>query len=403
MSDFPPWIKDGGKPQKQSDKPGVADLYQSPNVFINNIPAVLYAKPEYSNGVAISLDAATVALLQIDGDGITDSNKDSRLNTLNQKVQDAVNSGVVSSSDVAHPIAATTVSSVTIVNSGTDITVIPTITFSGGGNNPTQATATAVISDGFVTAITLTSPGANYTQVPTVTSSNPSVVLTAVMAPTPAPPVIPPTANNSYKSAVSSPTNFDQYTQDNIPYDTLMLTANTSLARFTTKATLWAYQPKPFGPNATYGPGAAGDNKHIKAQYGLTVPQILTNLADLALNIWEPLIAKYPGMIITNTFRQGPPGGSMQQAQHGTGQAFDAQLPGASYEKYYEICCWMRDNLPVGQLLQERSAASPSKTWIHCSYENKKYGIVVPKINKVANLDLTLKSGQFIVGIHQYV
>ena len=93
----------------------------------------------------------------------------------------------------------------------------------------------------------------------------------------------------------------------------------------------------------------------------------------------------------------------MNQQQHGTGQAFDAQLPGASYAKYYEIVCWMRDTLPIGQLLQERSGASPDHTWIHCSYENKKYGIVVPKQNKAANLDLTLSTGQFSQrGLYQY-
>lgn len=39
-----PWIEDN-LPQKDSTQPGVQDLYKSPNVFINNVPVVLYATP----------------------------------------------------------------------------------------------------------------------------------------------------------------------------------------------------------------------------------------------------------------------------------------------------------------------------------------------------------------------
>jgi uncharacterized Zn-binding protein involved in type VI secretion len=173
---------------------------------------------------------------------------------------------------------------------------------------------------------------------------------------------------------------FNNYNQDNIPYNTLMLTDKTSLATFTTKAALWGNQPSPAGPNAVYSGG--GDNKYIKAQYGLTVPQILNNLANLALNVYEPIKARYPRVIVTNTFRQGPPGGSSAQAQHGLGMAMDLVFPGLTTNQYYDVAVWIRDNLPFDQLLQEKAG---SKIWIHISHYSGN-GTQVPKQNKVANL-----------------
>ena len=184
---------------------------------------------------------------------------------------------------------------------------------------------------------------------------------------------------------------FNNYNQDNIPYDTLMLTDKTSLAMFTTKAALWGNQPTPKGPNAPYAGG--GDNKYIRAQYGLTVPQILNNLANLAKNVYEPVKARYPRVIITNTFRQGPPGAGKPQAQHGLGMAMDLVFPGVPNSGYYDIACWIRDNLPFDQLLQEKCG---SKIWIHVSHYSGN-GTQVPKQNKIANV--IVDQGKFIPGL----
>lgn len=195
---------------------------------------------------------------------------------------------------------------------------------------------------------------------------------------------------------------WSQFNQDNIPYNTLMLTPKTSLAAFTTRSALWKNQPSPFGPNAVQ-PGA-GDNKHIKEQDifvrgkgsvgKITVPQILHNLSNLAANIWEPIKAKYPNAIVTNTFRQNPPGGTSPQAQHGLGMAMDIQFPGAGGQEYYEIACWIRDNLPFDQLLQEKAG---STRWIHVSHYSG-FGYQVPKINKVANC-IVSPSFSFVPGL----
>jgi hypothetical protein len=201
----------------------------------------------------------------------------------------------------------------------------------------------------------------------------------------------PPT----YAPSTSVAGDFGSYNQDNIPYDTLMLTDKTSLAEFTTKAALWGNQPNPKGPNTPYTSNnpAGGDNKFIKAQYDLTVPQILTNLANLAKNVYEPIKARYPRVIVTNTFRQGPPGAKSQQGQHGRGQAMDLVFPGLSTNQYYDVAVWIRDNLPFDQLLQEKAG---SKIWIHVSYYGGT-GIQVPKQNKVANL--IVSPYQFVPGL----
>ncbi len=63
---------------------------------------------------------------------------------------------------------------VAVVSGGTGYTASPTITFSGGGNplTVTQATATATVTSGVITAITVTSPGSGYTSAPTVSISD---------------------------------------------------------------------------------------------------------------------------------------------------------------------------------------------------------------------------------------
>lgn len=96
---------------------------------------------------------------------------------------------------------------------------------------------------------------------------------------------------------------------------------------------------------------------------GMTPSQIVNNLANLALNIYEPLKKQYPKAFMTNSFRHGA---SIGGGQHGTGQAADFQFRGVHSSDYFDIAVWMSKNLPYDQLLLEYL---PSKTvWIHCSY-----------------------------------
>ena len=60
-----------------------------------------------------------------------------------------------------------TVEGITLVSGGSGYTVVPTVTFSGGGAT-TQSTATATILNGVVTGFTGLTPGAGYTSTPTI-------------------------------------------------------------------------------------------------------------------------------------------------------------------------------------------------------------------------------------------
>ena len=60
-----------------------------------------------------------------------------------------------------------TVEGINLVSGGSGYTVVPTVTFSGGGAT-IQSTATATIADGAVTGFTGLTPGAGYTSTPTI-------------------------------------------------------------------------------------------------------------------------------------------------------------------------------------------------------------------------------------------
>jgi hypothetical protein len=131
---------------------------------------------------------------------------------------------------------------------------------------------------------------------------------------------------------------------------------------------------------------------------GLPAQNIVNNLAALALNILEPIKAKYPNMLITNTYREGP-----GQSQHGTGQAADLQFRSVGAHSYFEIATWIEKNIPYDQLLLEYL---PSKTvWIHISYAipNLPYGGQSVRVSKPINKLATLNGaagGKFTVNLH---
>ena len=99
----------------------------------------------------------------------------------------------------------------------------------------------------------------------------------------------------------------------------------------------------------------------IRAQNGLSVSQIVCNLKHLAVNILEPLKAKYPNIRINSGFRAGS-GGS----QHNKGQAVDIQIPGAPASLYSEVAAWIAKNLPFDQFILEHGKS----VWLHISYNS---------------------------------
>jgi hypothetical protein len=129
---------------------------------------------------------------------------------------------------------------------------------------------------------------------------------------------------------------------------------------------------------------------------------VVNNLAALALNVYEPIKAKYPNVSITNSYRHGA---SIGGGQHGTGQALDLQFRGVAAHDYYDIAVWISKNISYDQLLLEYL---PGKTvWIHLSFAvpGLPYGGSSVRKNKgIASTLATLNGaagGKFTPNLHQ--
>lgn len=127
---------------------------------------------------------------------------------------------------------------------------------------------------------------------------------------------------------------------------------------------------------------------------------VVNNLAALAQNCIEPIKAKYPMMLITNTYRHGATIGG---GAHGTGQACDLQFRGIPAHNYFEIAKWIEQNVPYDQLLLEYL---PGKTvWIHMSFAlpGLPYGGLSTRKSKPGNILATLNGaagGKFTPNLH---
>ena len=99
----------------------------------------------------------------------------------------------------------------------------------------------------------------------------------------------------------------------------------------------------------------------IRAQNGLSVSDIICNLKHLAVNILEPLRAKYPNIRINSGFRAGA-----SNSQHNKGQAVDIQVPGAPASLYTDMAAWIAKNLPFDQFILEHGKS----VWLHISYNS---------------------------------
>jgi len=127
---------------------------------------------------------------------------------------------------------------------------------------------------------------------------------------------------------------------------------------------------------------------------------VVNNLAALAQNVIEPIKAKYPSMLITNSYRHGATIGG---GAHGTGQAVDLQFRGVPAHSYFEIAKWIEQNIPYDQLLLEYL---PGKTvWIHLSFAlpGLPYGGISTRKSKPANILATLNGaagGKFTPNLH---
>ena len=103
-------------------------------------------------------------------------------------------------------------------------------------------------------------------------------------------------------------------------------------------------------------------------QYGITAIQRCDNLRNLAINVAEPMLAKFgpfsinSGVRNTNTTPKGV-------SQHVSGQACDIQIAGWPYAKYWENAAWIKDNIPYDQFIFEHSDKT-GLAWFHLSFNS---------------------------------
>lgn len=123
--------------------------------------------------------------------------------------------------------------------------------------------------------------------------------------------------------------------------------------------------------SASFTLGMLTKKPHIVFQHPVTTPNVqgiptktvVENLKLLAINTLEPIKAKYPNAFITNTYRED------SKTQHGRGQAADIQFRGVTKSAYYDIACWIRDNVAFDQLLLEYKTTGSGLPWIHVSFK----------------------------------
>ena len=121
-------------------------------------------------------------------------------------------------------------------------------------------------------------------------------------------------------------------------------------------------------PHFTLGSLTSGGSRMPTAQVGLTPQQIVCNLKGLAESCLEPIINKYPGMVITSGFRRpGDVAKSSATSQHYNGEAADIVIPGFNRQQHYEAVQEIQKLVPYDQLILEYSGSTT--VWIHVSFK----------------------------------
>jgi hypothetical protein len=126
-------------------------------------------------------------------------------------------------------------------------------------------------------------------------------------------------------------------------------------------------------PNFTIGQlsiNAPAQHDKVVAQCNLSEGEIAANLYNVAVNILEPIKAKYPNMFVTSAFRNfGHNTLSKSTSQHCLGLAADMQFTGVAKADYYALAGELKALLPAyDQLLLEYKTTGSGNPWIHISY-----------------------------------
>jgi len=121
-------------------------------------------------------------------------------------------------------------------------------------------------------------------------------------------------------------------------------------------------------PHFTLGALTKGGTRMPVAQQGLTPQEIVCNLKALAVNCLEPIIERYPNMVITSGFRRpNDVPNSSKTSQHYLGQAADIIFPGYSRTEVFDIIQEIQQIVPYDQLLLEYSGSRT--VWVHISFK----------------------------------
>lgn len=108
----------------------------------------------------------------------------------------------------------------------------------------------------------------------------------------------------------------------------------------------------------------------VSAQSGLSVGQIVYNLAEVALNVCEPIFAVYPNMFVTSGFRLVGESKNSKSA-HILGHAVDIQFKGVSKTEYYNIAKRIKNILnTTDQILLESKTYGSGNSWLHVGFRN---------------------------------
>ena len=142
------------------------------------------------------------------------------------------------------------------------------------------------------------------------------------------------------------------------------------------------------GDLANVGSDSAAKNREFwgnanrTTHNGLTKSQIADNLRGLAVNVLDPIKARYPNMQMNSLLRFDVPAGGAAKSQHLIGQAVDLSF--GNIAQHYDVALWIRDNIAYDQLLLEYYNGKGGFTgWIHVSFNpagNRAAGSAFPKV-----------------------
>lgn len=131
-------------------------------------------------------------------------------------------------------------------------------------------------------------------------------------------------------------------------------------------------------PNFSWDELTRTGKSELQATNRTEAEQYRASLTRLAVDILEPIRAKFGPVKINSAFR-GPSvnaavGGS-KTSQHMKGEAADIVAPSVSVEELHRWIC-AESGLAFGQCILEKSAPSKPFTWVHVSLGTKREALV---------------------------